>query len=175
MRSRADRRARGIGFLLGAGLAIIAVLSWQIPRGHSTLGAAVTIASRPSGELGVSPSGTFINTIALKPGPTSAAVQGKVQIENQTGQTLDVQVRGVASTPDLNAALMVDVTSGGSSIFHGSLGEFRSWTADSISVGSGRSAGLQVSTWLPPTLTAGYQGRTATVDLQFKSLPETTR
>jgi hypothetical protein len=175
MRSRADRRTRGIGFLLGAGLAIAAVLSWQIPRGHSTLGAVVTVASRPSGELAVSPTGTFINAAALKPGPTSAAVGGHVQIENQTGSTLDVQVRGVAAQSDLDAALMVDVTSGGSSIFHGSLGDFRSWTTDSISVGSGRSAGFKVSAWLPSSLTAGYQGRTATVDLQFKSVPETTQ
>jgi hypothetical protein len=175
MRSRADRTARGIGFLLGAGLAIVAVLSWQIPRGHSTLGAAITVVSQPSGELAVSPSGTFINVTALKPGPASGAVGGKVQIENQTGQTLDVHVRAVASETDLNSALMVGVTSGGNSLFQGSLGDFRSWTADGITVGSGRSAGLQVNTWLPSSLTAGYQGRTATIDLQFKSVPESTR
>jgi hypothetical protein len=171
MRSRADRRTRGIGFLLGAGLAAAAVLSWQIPRGHTTLGAAVTIVSHPSGELAVSPSGTFINSTELQPGPESAAEAGKLRVRNQTGTTLDVQLRGIPSQSDLNGALMVEVASGGASIFHGSLDDFRSWTRDSVTVASGDSAAFQVSTWLPASLTAGYQGRVATVDLQFKSLP----
>jgi len=175
MRSRADRRTRGIGFLLGAGLAIAALLSWRIPPGHTTLGAAVTVVSHPSGELSVTPAGTFINATSMKPGPVTSADAGKVRVRNETGATLAVHLRGVASQPDLNQALMVHVTSGGAPIFNGSLGDFRSWSTDSVSVDSGASAAFEVSTWLPSTLTDGYQGRTTSVDLEFKSVPETSR
>jgi hypothetical protein len=175
MRSRADRATRAIGFVLGAGLAITALLSWKIPPGHATLGADVTVVSHPSGELAVSPNGRIINATALKPGPPSAAEGSHVKLHNQTDTTLDVRLRGVPSESDLDDALMVDVTSGGESLFRGSLGDFRSWTPEGISIDSGAQAGFQISTWLPPTLAAGYQGRSTTVDLELRSTPADDR
>jgi hypothetical protein len=175
MRTRADRRTRGIGFLLGAGLAVAALLSWRIPPGHTTLGAAVTVVTQPSGELTISPGGTLINATSMKPSPASAAETGELHVRNVTGSTLDVHLRGVPSQPDLNGALMVDVSSDGTSIYSGPLGDFRSWSDDGVTVDSGSKASFRVRTWLPQTLTEGYQGRTTSVDLEFKSVPQASR
>ncbi|MFL5735946.1 MAG: hypothetical protein ACJ76P_01240 [Actinomycetota bacterium] len=175
MRSRADRRTRGIGFLLGAGLAVAALLSWRIPPGHTTLGAAVTVVTQPSGELAISPGGTLINATAMKPSSASSAETGELHVRNETGANLEVHLRGVASQPDLNDALMVDVSSGKTSIFSGTLGEFRSWSDDGVAVDPGARASFRVSTWLPPSLKEGYQGRTTSVDLEFKSVQEASR
>ena len=175
MRSRADRRTRGVGFLLGAGLAIVALLSWRIPPGHITLGAAVTVLTQPSGELAIAPGGTLINATAMKPSPASSAESGVLHVRNETGETLDVHLRGVPSHPDLNDALMLDVTSGGTSLFSGTLGDFRSWSTDGISVDSGARAAVRVRTWLPESLTDGYQGRETSVQMEFRSVPEESR
>jgi hypothetical protein len=175
MRSRADRRTRGIGFLLGAGLAVALLLSWRIPPGHTTLGAAVTVVTQPSGELSISPGGTLINAESMKPGPASTARTGELHVRNETGATLEVHLRGVPSQPDLNEALMIDVTSAGSSIYSGSLGGFRSWSDDGVALDSGARASLRVRTWLPQTLTEGYQGRTTSVEIEFRSVPEASR
>jgi hypothetical protein len=175
MRSRADRRTRGIGFLLGAGLAVAALLSWRIPPGHSSLGAAVTVVTQPSGELAISPAGTLINATAMRPSTASAAETGELHVRNETGATLDVHLRGVASQPDLNDALMIDVSSGERSIFSGTLGEFRSWSDDGLALDSGARASFRVNTWLPRSLKDGYQGRTTSIDLEFESVPEASR
>jgi len=175
MRSRADRRTRGVGFLLGAGLAVAALLAWRIPPGHTTLGAAVTVVTEPSGELSVTPSGTLINATSMKPAPASSAETGELRVRNETGSTLDVHLRGVPSQPDLNDALMIDVSSGGAPVYAGTLGGFRSWSDDGVTLDSGAKASFRVRTWLPETLTEGYQGRTTSVDLEFKSVPEGSR
>src|SRR3954454_20870278 len=119
MGSRADRRTRGIGLLLGAALAVTALLSWRLPPGRSTLAATVTVVAQPSGEPALSPGGTLINATALKPSAASSADTGALRVRNQTGATLDVHLRGVPSQPDLNDALMIDVSSGATSIFSG--------------------------------------------------------
>jgi hypothetical protein len=175
MRSRADRRIRGIGFLVGAGLAVAALLSWRIPPGHTTLGAAVTIATEPSGELSISPGGTLINSESMKPSPASSAETGELHVRNETGATLDVHLRGVPSQPDLNDALMIAVSSAGTSIYAGSLRDFGSWSDDGLTVDPGAKASLHVRAWLPETLAEGYQGRTTSVEMQFKSVPESSQ
>jgi hypothetical protein len=174
MTSRADRRTRAIGLLLGAALAVGALLSWRIPPGHTTLGAAVTVLTQPNGELSVSPGGTVINATSMKPGSEASAQSAELRVRNETGTTLAVHLRGIASQPDLNQALMVDVSSGGRAIYSGALGAFRSWSHSSVSLGSGDRAAFEVRAWLPSTVTEGYQGRETSVELQFKSVPETS-
>jgi hypothetical protein len=154
---------------------VAALLAWRIPPGHTTLGAAVTVVTEPSGELAVSPGGTLINATSMRPEPASSAETGELHVRNETGSKLDVHLRGVASQPDLNDALMIDVSSDGAPIYSGTLGGFRSWSDDGVTLESGAKASFRVSTWLPQTLTEGYQGRTTSVDLEFKSVPEGSR
>jgi hypothetical protein len=175
MRSRADRRTRGIGLLLGAGLALALLLSWRTPPGHSTLGADVTVVTQPSGELAISPGGTLINAVSMKPSPAASAETGELHVRNETGATLEVHLRGVPSQPDLDDALMIEVSSRGTTLYSGVLGGFRSWSDDAVAVDSGGKASFRVRTWLPETLTEGYQGRTTSVELEFKPVARASR
>ena len=114
MRTRADRRTRGIGFLLGAGLAVAALLSWRIPPGHTTLGAAVTVVTQPSGELTISPGGTLINATSMKPSPASAAETGELHVRIPVigGSGEKRIVPGLVRRLDVEAAALAEALKG---------------------------------------------------------------
>src|SRR4029078_7309833 len=94
------------------------VVSSRIPPGTGTLGADVILASSPTGELGVSPAGPFLSATNLSPGDGDVPA-GDLQVTNQTGVPLDVQVRGVPSTPDMDALLHVRVAADERTLFGG--------------------------------------------------------
>ena len=169
MKTRADAVLRGIGLLLGFSLAVIVVLSSRIPPGTGFLGADLIVASGPTGELAVSPIGPFISATNLTPGPETTAPSGDLKILNQTGSTLRVQVRGLPSTKDLDSTVMVDVTSSGDPIFHGTLGDFRGWSTGSVTLAPGQRADLSVSTWLANTEDRAWAGAIAQYSIEFRS------
>jgi hypothetical protein len=171
MKSKGDTVLRALGLILGLAAATSLVLSSRIPPGTGTLGADVILASSPTGELGVSPVGPFLSATNLSPGDHDVPA-GDLQVTNQTGTALDVQVRGVPSTPDMDAVLHVHVAAGDRTLFDGMLGEFRSWSGTGFTLASGDTGDVVVSTWLDPAGGQSWSGRVATVAVEFRSTPQ---
>ena len=118
MKSNGDVALRVLGLILGLAAATSLVLSSRIPPGTGTLGADVILASAPTGELGVSPIGPFLSATNLSPSDHDVPA-GDLQVTNQTGVALDVQVRGVPSTADMDALLHVRIVAGDAPVFDG--------------------------------------------------------
>ena len=168
MKSKGDTVLRVLGLILGLAAAASLVLSSRIPPGTGTLGADVILASSPTGELGVSPIGPFLSATNLSPSDRDVPA-GDLEVTNQTGVALDVQVRGVPSTADMDALLHVRIVAGDAPVFDGMLSEFRDWSSDTFTLASGDTGDVHVTTWLDPQDGQSWSGRIATVDLEFRS------
>ena len=170
MKSTGDMVLRGLGLALGLAAATSLVLSSRIPPGSGTLGADVIVASAPTGELGVSPTGPFLSATNLSPG-RDVVPSGTLEVTNQTGIDLRVQIRGVPSTTDMDDELHVRVEAGDTQVFDGSVASFRSWSTTGFSLASGETRDVEVRTWIEPGADA-WSGRIANVALEFRSIPE---
>jgi hypothetical protein len=171
-KSGGDRWARGLGLLLGIGVIAVAVSFSRVQGGgEKLLGADVTFATGPTGELGVTPIGPFVQGLALRPGSPDDAQTGSVDVRNQTGSTLAVQVKGNPSIRDLDDILFVRVTADGEQLFRGPLGSFRDWTTRSFVLAAGQTAGLDVAAWVPASVTDGFAGRIEDVGILFQVEP----
>ena len=158
-----------LGIALGLATAASLVLTSRIPPGTGTLGADVILASAPTGELGVSPSGPFLSATNLSPG-SERVPAGILQLTNQTGVDLHVQVRGVPSSTDMDEALHLRVATNDMSVFDGTLGEFRVWSASAFALASGETGDVAVRTWIDPDGDS-WSGRIANISLEFRSTP----
>ncbi len=170
MKSRADRWARAVGLCVGLVTAVVAVTGWSIPRGSGSLGTDLFFSSAPTGELAVSPTGPFLSATAIRPGSAADAVTGDLEIFNQTGVTLQVSVRGLPSTKDLDQMLMVDVEADGARLFLRTLAGLRNWTQP-LSLGSAQTTTVTIRTWIPMDVGSGWEGRIVTVPLEFRTVP----
>ncbi len=171
MTRRGEMWVRGIGLLLGLLVAAIAVAAWQIPRGSGTLGTDLIVSSAPTGELGVTPEGPIIRATGLAPGQEADAPAGTLRVQNQTGSTVYVQLRGLPSGTDLDGLLWFRIDSGDLSLFRGPVRELRSWTDRAITLVPGEQTTLSVRAWLPASVRDGYEGRIQTVDLELLATP----
>jgi hypothetical protein len=169
MKSTGDMVLRVLGLGLGLAAAASLVLSSRIPPGTGALGADVIVASAPTGELGVSPSGPFLSATNLSPGLDDVPA-GTLRVTNQTGIDLRVQVRGLPSSRDMDDVLRVRVADGDVQLFDGTLGAFRAWSAAAFELSSGESDDVEVRTWLDPGADS-WSGRIANVTLEFRSTP----
>jgi hypothetical protein len=165
---RIDSRLRVIGFVLGIAIAASIVTESRIPAGAGVLGADAHIVVAPSGELAVKPSGLVVEATGLT--PASEHATGSFQVMNQTGSVLDVRLHGIPDAPGLDRTLWVSVTgSDDESIYRGSLGGFRHWTATSITLLPGEWHTLSFELWIPGDAGPGYVGHMAQIDLGFRS------
>jgi hypothetical protein len=154
--------ARGIGFVLGAGIAVSAIAGWTLPRGTGRSGADVAIAFLQTGELQLSSLTPVIDESGLHPG-TSA--DGSVDVRNSSGSRLSVAVLAEPSIAALDEVLWVDVSAGGRGIFHGPLGGLRAGSRR-FTISPLDTRTLDVRAWLPASV-AGYEGRIDDVNLVF--------
>jgi len=166
--------ARGIGFLAGLTIAVVAVLIWRVPAGTGSLGTDLIVATGPTGELVVSQTGPFISATGMHPGPEADAPSGSVKIENQTAVTLSVKVQALPSTKDLDSLLWIAIDAGGIELYRCPVGDIRTGTPTSFTLDSTEKTTIDVKTWLPQTVTSGYEGRIANVDLTFLSTAVTS-
>src|SRR2546421_371139 len=169
MKTKADIWIRSLGLVLGITVAAITLVSSRIPPGTGLLGADIVLASAPTGELAVTPTGPFLSATNLT--PSSPASSGSISVFNQTGSTLDVAVRGLPSSTDMDQVMLVQVAADGTQIYDGTLGGFRDWTTKTISLASGQTANLTVRTWLDPTSGEAWSGRVTQVGIEFDSNP----
>ncbi len=171
---RGNGWARAIGFMAGLTIAAVAVLAWRIPVGNGTLGTDLIVATGPTGELVVSQTGPFISATGMHPGAEADAPSGSVRVENQTAETISVKVRALPSTPDLNSLLWIAIDAGGKQLYRGPVGAIRQGTPNAFTLDSTQKETIDVRTWLPPTVTSGYEGRIANVDITFLSTAVTS-
>jgi hypothetical protein len=174
MTTRGDTLLRLSGLILGLAAAAALVAGSRIPPGTGVLGADVIVASGPTGELAVSPTGPFLAATNLSPGTAAGAPDGTIEITNQTGVTLDVQLRGTPSSTDMDALLHVRVTTPDRTLFDGTLGGFRDWTSSPLTLTPGQQAHVTVATWLDPQGGDSWSGRVANVFVEFRSTARET-
>jgi hypothetical protein len=160
--------ARGIGFLTGLLIATAAIIAWRIPPGTGTLGTDLLVAAAPSGEIQVFSPGPFVTGTGMHPGPESDGPTGSVKIRNITGQTLPVGVKVDMNMADLDSLLWIELRAGEHQVYRGPIGKLRYGNAPSFTLGSGKSATVNVRVWLPTSVETGFEGRIATVDLTFE-------
>ena len=166
--ARIDRGLRWGGFVIGAAVMIIALLSWRIPGGNGIPGLDLTITVDPTGELQTTPAGPVFFSNGITPG-LAHATHGSFVVRNRTGTTLDVRLRALPSSFAVDDILRVEVKAGDVELFSGTLRELRRWTGNPITLISGASRVIAVVAWLPADATS-YQGN-QDVSLEFLSAP----
>jgi hypothetical protein len=163
---RYERMMRAAGFALGLGVVVIALVGWRLPTVRPDLGAEAAFSITPTGELEVEPAGVFVDAKGLRPG--SSAQTGAIALRNQTGKTLAVSVRALPAARDLDGLLALEVTSGRTTIFSGTLGGLRDWTGP-LRLRSGERAPLRLRVSIPSTVRSGYAARIVSVPLELRS------
>jgi hypothetical protein len=149
-------------------IASIAVIAWRIPPGTGTLGTDLVVASVPTGEVQVESPGPFITSPGMHPGPESNAPSGTMTIRNIAAAPLTIRVTATVNIGDLDPLLWVALDADGRPLFRGPIGKLEHGSARTFVLPSGADATIGVHVWLPPTVTTGYEGRIANVDLTFE-------
>ena len=163
------RWARRAGFAFGLALSLVLAVSWQVPAGTGRLGLDVQVIANHTGELGVDPTGVFVEGMALEPRAGHDAAQGKTTIRNQTGRTLDVRIRLVPESRDLDRVLLVDAEARGKPLFAGLLGTVRGWSDNAVRVKPGERFELDLRLQVPAGAGDGYRGRIEELALELRS------
>jgi hypothetical protein len=172
MKARGDTLLRISGLILGLTVAASLVAASKIPPGTGVLGADVLVASGPTGELAVSPSGPFLSATNLTPAPAQDPPSGTLRVTDQTGSALEVRLRGVPDSPDMDQLLHVRVDAGSLTLYDGMLAGLRDWTSASFTLTPGERQDVTVSTWLDPQDGASWAGRVGTIFLEFDTTPQ---
>ncbi len=159
--------ARSVGLALGLSVAAFAILAWRIPPGNGALGTDLVLAAVPTGEIQVVAPGPFLTGTAMHPGPESDALSGSMTVRNISAITQVVRVSASVNISDLDGILWLDVESAGHGIFRGPVGRLKRGSPGSVVLRPGATATFEVHAWLPPSVTGGYEGRIANVDLSF--------
>ena len=170
-KTNSDRWAKRLGVALGLICVASAAVVARVQGGGEALGADVTFASSPTGELSTSPIGPFVQGLNLEPGRARQPAVGSVKLHNQTGSDLALRVRAVPSISDLDDVLEVRISAIGQDLFVGTLGRIRDWSSESVQIPSGETTALSVNAWIPSTATDGYQGRIADIAIEFRTVP----
>ncbi len=158
--------ARFAGFVLGAALALSLMVGAHISAPSGQAAAGIVVSAVPTGELAVSPGGSFISAPQLIAG--APATRGELALRNQTGVPLIVDLRVRSATGDLDDLLRVDVRSGDRSLFTGTLGGLGSGIAP-IAIRPGQSRRLRIALRLRSADQRVAAGRTDNVALIFRT------
>jgi hypothetical protein len=165
-----ERTMRAVGFALGLGIVLLALLAWRLPTVRPDLGAEAAFSVTPTGELEVAPVGVFLDARNMRPG--NAPQNGAITIRNQTGKTLRVTLRALPAARDLDELVSVELQTGPAArrttIFRGTLGGLRTWTKP-LRLRSGERAPLRLRVLIPPSVRSGYAARVESVPLELRS------
>jgi hypothetical protein len=166
-KDRTQKRASRAGFVLGALLAVVLLVSWRIPAGRGTSGFDLTLASGPTGELDVPP-GPFLNGTGLRPGDSPA--EGSLPIRNQTSVALSVAIRAVPSSQFSDDVVNIEVSTDAGVAFSGSLGDLRDWQV-AFTLGPAALEELAFRAWVPAEAAGDFNDRIESVTIEFQATP----
>ncbi len=130
------------------------------------LGLHLDVTLTGTGALAVPATGPLVQVRNLLPGQ-DRAVEADGEVRNQTGRSMVVRLRAVPSTVEVDELLNLEIFAADRLLYAGTLGRLREWTAESFEIGVGQPQLLRVRAHLPPTVTAGYQGRVERVTLEL--------
>ena len=156
--------ARGLGALVGAGLAIVVLAGASVAPGSGRLGLDLTVAITPTGEVAVSPPGPLVSRAGMEPGGDAA--RGTVKLQNQTGRRLPFDLRALPSTADGDAIVLVRLESDGHLLYDGPLGGLRRAGAARLVLGPGETRPLTLVARVDPDAGERHAGRI--VDVLFE-------
>ena len=169
--NKSYRWARRTGFVLGLAFSLVLAVSWQVPAGTGRLGLDVRVIANHTGELSVEPVGVFVQGTGLEPRAGRDTARGKTTVANTTGRTLEVQMRLLPESHDLDHVLLVDAEANGRPLFAGLLGTVRGGSPSSVRVAPGESFELDVRLQVPAGAGDGYRGRIEDLALELRSKP----
>jgi hypothetical protein len=159
------RLVHAAGVLLGAGLAVFLLAGARPSADYTALPARASVAVGPTGELGVTPPLTtpLLAPRSIVPGAVPAVAEAVVR--NQTGRELAVGFRADALAHDLDGLLRIRVRAGGLTLADTTLQGLRAGTRTPLTLGPGVESTLRIELWIPESITAGFQGRSAAITL----------
>ncbi|WP_022927967.1 hypothetical protein [Patulibacter americanus] len=159
------RLVHAAGVLLGAGLAVFLLAGARPSADYTSLPARVSVTVGLTGELGVTPAPPkpALASRGILPGATPA--QADAAVRNQTGQELTVGFRAEAPARDLDGLLRIRLSVDGQTLADTTLQGLRAGTRIPLALNAGVERTVRVELWIPGSITAGYQGRTAAVTL----------
>jgi hypothetical protein len=159
------RLVHAVGVLMGAGLAISLLAAGRPSADYTSLPARVSVTVGLTGELGVTPTAPkpVLAPRGILPGAAPASADAVVR--NQTGRELTVGFRGDAPARDLDGLLRVRLSADGQTLADTTLQGLRAGTRAPLALNAGVERTLRVELWLPESITAGFQGRTAAITL----------
>jgi hypothetical protein len=159
---------RATVFLVGAALGVAIVLSSRMPAGRAPVGVGLALSAQPSAKLGLTPAGmTFLRGHGLQPGASPA--RGTLQVSNYAASPVLATVRLVGSDRDLDRLVKTTVEADNKTVFRGKLGELRSWGAVRFPLAPKQRRGLTVRVWLPGSARHDFQGRSADLELEWRT------
>jgi hypothetical protein len=159
------RLVHAAGVLAGAGLAILLLAAGRPSADYTSLPARASVTVGLTGELGVTPAlpKPVLASRGIVPGAAPATADAAVR--NQTGRGLTVAFRGDAPARDLDGLLRVRLSADGQTLADTTLQGLRDGTRAPLRLDAGAQRTLRVELWIPESITAGYQGRTAAITL----------
>jgi hypothetical protein len=167
--AKSYRWTRRVGFVLGLALSVALLVAWQVPAGSGRLGLDARVMANQTGELQVTPVGAFVTGTGLEARTRNDSARGRTKVTNQTGRTLEVRMRLLPNTRDLDRLLLVDARAAGRSLFSGQLGAARRWSSRTVRVGPGKSSEIELLLRLPRDAGESYRGRIADISLELRS------
>lgn len=155
------RTAFAVGLVLAAGV----LAAGRVPGGEQPLKGSLTMTASATGGLAASPEGRFLSTRELA--PRAPAVSGRVGLLNQTSDPVTVLVRATGTDTDLDRFVRVELRPGSGRPLSTTLKRLRRWRTLDGSLASQRRERVNVSAWIPGSVTDGYQARRAAITLEF--------
>jgi hypothetical protein len=157
--------ARVAGVLTGLILFAALVQEVRMPAGPEVLGADVTIAIAPTGEIGVHPAGPVFVEAGLRPGQPSR--EHAASMVNRTGKSMVVTLKSRPSGDDLEGGLLLALERDGKPLWQGLERDLRDAGAQlTLQPGEGIDLGIAASL---PASTQRWSGRLVNVDLLITS------
>lgn len=159
-----ERALRAAGLALGVSIVVALAAAGRVPGGERALGLDLTVASGPTGELGLSPSGPFLRAAGLRAGETA---RGSVEISNQTGARLRITPLFEPSDRTLADLLHLELRVANRLLASGTLADALTATKP-FSLGAGEKVQLTVQLGLPRSAGDRADARVLGVNLVWK-------
>lgn len=159
-----QRALKTTGFALGALVVVALAAAGRMPGGTRALGLDLTVASGPTGELGLSRSGPFVRAAGLRAGE---GARGSVEVTNQTGARLRITPLLEPSDRALARLLRVELRAGDDVLSSGTLAGALAGV-EPLTLGAGETTELAVRLRLAGSAGERASGRVLGINLAWK-------